>query len=170
MLSLFVLIVSQCHPCLVQSHAEAVQQVIAQQVYTPVYAVWRVGEDEYQNEMLEKLTAIAEQNQQIIQTLRQNSTAPGGQQVSAVTSAAKAVLDAKCVKCHNQANKKGDVDLTAPLDQNSKLLVEEVTRTGAMPPQSEGKELTDEEFAKISAWAHEDAKAVRAALRKKPTK
>ena len=167
MIHVLFLVVGQCHPCLVQSHADAVQQVIAQQVYTPVYAVWRVGEDEYQTQMIEKLAAIAEQNQQIIQTLRQSSTAPAGPAESAVTAAAKAVLNASCVKCHNATNKKGDVDLTGTLDQQTKLLVEEVSRSGAMPPKSEGKELSDEDFAKISAWAHEDAKAVRAALRVK---
>lgn len=155
----------QCHPSLVQSHYEAVQQ--QQVAYAQVYAVWRVGEDEYQNQMLEKLTILAEQNQQIIQSIRQNSTAPVGPTESAVASAAKAVFSAKCIRCHNSTNKKGDIDLTGPLDQNAKLLVEEVCRSGEMPPKSEGKELSDEEFAKVSAWAHEDAKSVRAALRAK---
>jgi len=157
----------QCHPSLVQSYAEA-QAAAAAAVYAPVYAVWRVGEDEYQTQMIERLTAIAEQNQQILQAIRSSgAAAPVGPAESAVTTAAKEVMKASCVKCHNATNKKGEIDLTGPLDAQTKLLVEEVSRSGAMPPKSEGKELSDEDFAKISAWAHEDKDAVRAALRAK---
>lgn len=163
---ILLLFVGQCHPSLVQSHYEAVQQAVQYQ-YAPIYAVWRVGEDEYQTQMIEKLTAIAEQNQAILQSIRSNSTTPAGPGESAVATAAKAVLNDRCVKCHNATNKKGDIDLTAALGQNEKLLVEEVVRTGSMPPKDEGKELSDEEFAKIQAWAHEDSKSVRAALRAK---
>lgn len=163
MIYAMLLIVGQCHPSQVQSHYAAVQQQIA---YVQVYATWRVGEDEYQNQMIEKLTQIAEQNQQIVQAIRANSTnGPTPSDESAVTTAAKGVFESKCLQCHNPGNAKGDIDLTGPLTTQQKLLVEEVTRSGEMPPPKEGKELSDEEFAKIAAWAHEDAKAVRAALR-----
>lgn len=133
------------------------------------YATYRVGEDDYQNAMIEKLTLIAEQNQQIVQNLRANNTAPDGSGMSAVETAARDVLKTNCTQCHNASNKKGEMDLTGELSMNDWLLVDEVARTGEMPPKP-AQPLDDESYAKIQAKARENPKAVRALLKAGKTK
>lgn len=155
---------------------QQIQQVIAQPLavqyatvpYAPVYWTYTVGQDEQIRELknaVSELTTISKQNQQIIQQLRSTPSATN-EGVSLVTQNARKVLDNSCVRCHSGDKPKGGINLTGPILTADRLLIEEVVRTGAMPPKPE-KEVSDEDFAAIEAWAREDSKAVRNMLRQK---
>lgn len=155
-----------------------VQAVVAQPVVTTyqtqavlaapyvAYPYWAVGDGERLKkleELNEKLVTLQEQNQIVIQSLRANSTEqPGG--VSEATKAARAILDNRCVKCHQGDSPKGGIDLSKKLSTAEKLLVEDEVMSGRMPPKP-ANPLSDEDFVTIRTWAHEDKQGVKAFLK-----
>lgn len=137
----------------------------------PVYAApvvypdpyWYVaGQQNATEQRLRKLEEIADKQVQILEYMKSGS--PAGMVTSQVEQNARAVLQRSCVKCHTGDNPKGGVALDGELSTAEKLLVANVVQSGEMPPPP-AKELSDEDYASLQAWANEDRAAVRELLR-----
>lgn len=167
---LVLLLGGDCH----QAQAVVAQQVAvpyaAAVAYAPVYWTYTVGQEEQLKELraaVSELATISRQNQQLIAGLRSAPAAsePGTGE-SETSRRSRAIFERACYRCHVGDKAKGDFRLDLPMSQANKLLVEEVVRSGAMPPKPEPS-LSDEDFASIQAWAREDSKAVRNVLKQK---
>ena len=115
-------------------------------------------------EIAERQMAIVEQQRQLIEQYRIGAVAPGQPADSPIESQARQILQASCVKCHSGDSPKGGIRLDGELDVATKLLVDGVVTSGAMPPKP-AEQLDDNTASVISTWATEDQAAVRAFLR-----
>ena len=143
----------------------ASQVAVAPLAYYPVDAYWYVAGKESQVEQrLQKLEQILEQQVQINQRLTQGVSAP---QSSQVESSARNILNSKCMRCHEgEAKNGGGFKLDKELSVGEKLLIADKVESGEMPPPP-AKELDDEDFQVLRAWANENKAAVRAFLKGK---
>lgn len=161
MISFFLAIAlsGNCHAVAIQ----AVQQVAVAQYY-PVVPVWYVaGQESYLEQRVKLLEQIAEQQQQLNQRLAMGSQSQG---VSQLETEARAILNTKCVKCHQGDKPKGGIALDGELTTAQKLLIADIVQSGEMPPKP-AKELSDDEFDTLNSWSKEDRAAVRALLKSK---
>lgn len=133
-----------------------VQAAVVQQYATPVvaavpvYLTWRVGEDEHQQQLIERLIAIEEQNSATIAALS------GGTEAAAMSEAnqVRELIDARCVKCHNAKRKEGDVDLSGAIPTELRLKCVKEIVGGRMPKG--GAKFSPEETELTFDWAHEE--------------
>ena len=137
-------------------HVQQAQAVAVQQAYVPaiaavpVYLTWRVGEDEHQQQLIEKLIAIEEQNSETIAALA------GGGEPETLTAAnqVRELIDSRCVKCHSAGNAKGGVDLSGAIPTELRLRCVKEIVGGRMPKG--GAKFSPEETELTFDWAHEE--------------
>jgi cytochrome c553 len=99
----------------------------------PVVFTWRVGEDEHQQQLIERLIAVEEQNAAAIAALARSSANAGELGPTTQRSPLDAYVAQSCVGCHSAQRKDGDVDLSGKIDKELWRRAAKEMAKGTMP-------------------------------------